>query len=120
MKKLNTVKHHLYVSHLCVVSSQSRFIRIHYNNKTLHLYDAKRYKSFSSWGNRFPFGKISDTRKNSSIARTGSPRPALASGILNDTAEIASSTEAGVLVAHHRATARPLPKEVRTITGGGT
>ncbi|GBL72912.1 hypothetical protein AVEN_128100-1 [Araneus ventricosus] len=35
-------------------------------------------------------------------------------------ASIASCTEAGVLVAHHRATARPLPKEVRTITGGGT
>ncbi|GBM85985.1 hypothetical protein AVEN_186662-1 [Araneus ventricosus] len=29
-----------------------------------------------------------------------------------------SSTEAGVLVAHHRATARPLPKVVRTITDG--
>ncbi|GBL72463.1 hypothetical protein AVEN_115380-1 [Araneus ventricosus] len=33
---------------------------------------------------------------------------------------IASSTEAGVLVANHLATARPLQKEVRTITGGGT
>ncbi|GBN06907.1 hypothetical protein AVEN_16854-1 [Araneus ventricosus] len=31
-----------------------------------------------------------------------------------------SSTEAGVLVANHLATARPLPKEVRTIRGGGT
>ncbi|GBM00051.1 hypothetical protein AVEN_214121-1 [Araneus ventricosus] len=35
-------------------------------------------------------------------------------------AAIASSTEAGVLVANHMATARPLTKEVRTITGGGT
>ncbi|GBN91061.1 hypothetical protein AVEN_134842-1 [Araneus ventricosus] len=33
---------------------------------------------------------------------------------------IASSIEAGVLVANHLATARPLPKKVRTITGGGT
>ncbi|GBN78576.1 hypothetical protein AVEN_7880-1 [Araneus ventricosus] len=32
-------------------------------------------------------------------------------------AAVASSTEAGVLVANHLATARPLPKEV---TGGGT
>ncbi|GBM24366.1 hypothetical protein AVEN_202345-2-1, partial [Araneus ventricosus] len=31
-----------------------------------------------------------------------------------------SSTEAGVLTAHHRTTARPLPNEVRTITDGGT
>ncbi|GBM44048.1 hypothetical protein AVEN_223171-1 [Araneus ventricosus] len=35
-------------------------------------------------------------------------------------AQYSSSTEAGVLVSYHRATARPLPKEVRTITGGGT
>ncbi|GBM54076.1 hypothetical protein AVEN_247690-1 [Araneus ventricosus] len=33
---------------------------------------------------------------------------------------IASSTEAGVLVAKHLATARPLPKEVYTIPGGWT
>ncbi|GBN08165.1 hypothetical protein AVEN_1032-1 [Araneus ventricosus] len=33
---------------------------------------------------------------------------------------IASSIEAGVLVAHHRATARPHPKEKCTITGGET
>ncbi|GBM34564.1 hypothetical protein AVEN_77529-1 [Araneus ventricosus] len=53
--------------------------------------------------------------------KTGSPSPALASGILNDSSRYDnSSTEARVLVAHHRATARPLPKEVRTITGGGT
>ncbi|GBM48290.1 hypothetical protein AVEN_134122-1, partial [Araneus ventricosus] len=36
------------------------------------------------------------------------------------TAAIASSTEAGVLVANHLATARSLPKEARTITSGGT
>ncbi|GBN24230.1 hypothetical protein AVEN_102235-1 [Araneus ventricosus] len=35
-------------------------------------------------------------------------------------AAIASNTEAGVLVANHLATARPLLKEVHTITGGGT
>ncbi|GBM51848.1 hypothetical protein AVEN_8710-1 [Araneus ventricosus] len=35
-------------------------------------------------------------------------------------ASIASSTETGILVAHHRAMAQPLPKEVRTITGRGT
>ncbi|GBN20103.1 hypothetical protein AVEN_30966-1 [Araneus ventricosus] len=40
-------------------------------------------------------------------------------GKLNDSTAIASSTEAGVLVANHLATARPLPKEVRTIIGGG-
>ncbi|GBN76094.1 hypothetical protein AVEN_86653-1 [Araneus ventricosus] len=34
-------------------------------------------------------------------------------------AAIASSTEVGILVANHPATARPLPKEVRTVTGGG-
>ncbi|GBL95106.1 hypothetical protein AVEN_188839-1 [Araneus ventricosus] len=34
-------------------------------------------------------------------------------------AAIASSTEAGVLVANHLATVRSLPKEVRTITNGG-
>ncbi|GBO04797.1 hypothetical protein AVEN_103896-1 [Araneus ventricosus] len=33
---------------------------------------------------------------------------------------IAPSTEAGVIVGNHLATARPLPKEVRTITGRGT
>ncbi|GBL75370.1 hypothetical protein AVEN_194567-1 [Araneus ventricosus] len=33
---------------------------------------------------------------------------------------IASSTDAGVLVAIHLATVRPLPKEVCTITDGGT
>ncbi|GBM47488.1 hypothetical protein AVEN_153699-1 [Araneus ventricosus] len=32
----------------------------------------------------------------------------------------AAIAEAGVLVAHHQATARLLPKEVRTITGGET
>ncbi|GBL84813.1 hypothetical protein AVEN_93845-1 [Araneus ventricosus] len=35
-------------------------------------------------------------------------------------AAIASSTEAGVLAANHLAMAQPFPKEVRTITGGGT
>ncbi|GBM70649.1 hypothetical protein AVEN_206870-1 [Araneus ventricosus] len=35
-------------------------------------------------------------------------------------AAIASSSETGVLVGHHRATALHLPKEVHTITGGGT
>ncbi|GBM18421.1 hypothetical protein AVEN_72757-1 [Araneus ventricosus] len=34
-------------------------------------------------------------------------------------AAIASSSEAGVLVAHHLATARLLPKEVRTILVNG-
>ncbi|GBM38458.1 hypothetical protein AVEN_120819-1 [Araneus ventricosus] len=43
------------------------------------------------------------------------------SGILNDSDRYdSSSIEAGVLVAHHRPTARPLPKEVRTIPGGRT
>ncbi|GBM28520.1 hypothetical protein AVEN_70122-1 [Araneus ventricosus] len=59
---------------------------------------------------------------------TAPPRPVLVSEILNESfadsfrdssAEITSSTEAGVLVANHLATARPLPKKVRTITGGG-
>ncbi|GBM07977.1 hypothetical protein AVEN_232409-1 [Araneus ventricosus] len=36
------------------------------------------------------------------------------------TSAIASSIEAGVLVVNNLATARPLPEEVRTITGGGT
>ncbi|GBM39993.1 hypothetical protein AVEN_217591-1, partial [Araneus ventricosus] len=35
-------------------------------------------------------------------------------------AAIASSTDAEVLVAHHRSTARPLPQEVRSIIGGET
>ncbi|GBN12304.1 hypothetical protein AVEN_54866-1 [Araneus ventricosus] len=39
-------------------------------------------------------------------------------GHLNDRRCNISSTEAGVLTAYHQATARPLPKEVRTITGG--
>ncbi|GBM50848.1 hypothetical protein AVEN_140949-1 [Araneus ventricosus] len=48
-------------------------------------------------------------------------RPALASEIRNERGRYgSSSTEAGVLIAHHRATARPLPKEERTINGGGT
>ncbi|GBM87072.1 hypothetical protein AVEN_16150-1 [Araneus ventricosus] len=34
-------------------------------------------------------------------------------------AAIVSSTEAGVQVANHLATAQPLPKEVHAITGGG-
>ncbi|GBM23439.1 hypothetical protein AVEN_181562-1 [Araneus ventricosus] len=40
-------------------------------------------------------------------------------GHLNDRRCNISSAEARVLVAHQRATARLLPKEVRTITGGG-
>ncbi|GBN93392.1 hypothetical protein AVEN_194109-1 [Araneus ventricosus] len=52
--------------------------------------------------------------------KTRSSRPAVASGILNDSGRYdSSSTEAGVLVTHHRATVRPLQKEIRTITGGG-
>ncbi|GBN82683.1 hypothetical protein AVEN_74686-1 [Araneus ventricosus] len=43
-----------------------------------------------------------------------------ASGALNDCRCNSSSTKAGVLIAHHQATARPLPKELRTITGGGS
>ncbi|GBL86789.1 hypothetical protein AVEN_96028-1 [Araneus ventricosus] len=39
---------------------------------------------------------------------------------LNDSSSNSSSTEVGVLVAYHRVTARSLPLEVRTITGGGT
>ncbi|GBN04528.1 hypothetical protein AVEN_135899-1 [Araneus ventricosus] len=39
-------------------------------------------------------------------------------GPLNDSRCNISSTEAGVLIASHLATALPLPKEVRTITGG--
>ncbi|GBM18767.1 hypothetical protein AVEN_134304-1 [Araneus ventricosus] len=39
-------------------------------------------------------------------------------GTLNDSRCSSPSTEAGVLIANHLATARPLPKEVRTITGG--
>ncbi|GBM16602.1 hypothetical protein AVEN_88948-1 [Araneus ventricosus] len=38
-------------------------------------------------------------------------------GPLIDTRCNSSSTEAGVLIAHHQATAQPFPKEVRTITG---
>ncbi|GBM00326.1 hypothetical protein AVEN_32665-1 [Araneus ventricosus] len=54
------------------------------------------------------------------IRKSVSPCPALASGNNWMTAAaIASSTEAGALVANHLATARPLPKEVRTITGSG-
>ncbi|GBM31424.1 hypothetical protein AVEN_98518-1 [Araneus ventricosus] len=41
-------------------------------------------------------------------------------GHLNDSSCNSSSTEAGVLIAYHQATAQPLPKEVRTITGGRT
>ncbi|GBO39891.1 hypothetical protein AVEN_29460-1 [Araneus ventricosus] len=53
--------------------------------------------------------------------KTESSCSAVASRNLNDSGRYdSSSTKAGVLVAHHRATARPLPKEVRTITGGGT
>ncbi|GBM44402.1 hypothetical protein AVEN_128266-1 [Araneus ventricosus] len=53
--------------------------------------------------------------------KTESPHPAVQSGILNDSSSYDSrSTEAGVLVAHYRATARLLPKEVRTIIDGGT
>ncbi|GBM62915.1 hypothetical protein AVEN_22324-1 [Araneus ventricosus] len=40
-------------------------------------------------------------------------------GRLNTAAVIASSIEALVLIANHLAMARPLPKEVHTITGGG-
>ncbi|GBL95166.1 hypothetical protein AVEN_253505-1 [Araneus ventricosus] len=40
-------------------------------------------------------------------------------GYLNDSRCNSSNTEAVVLVAYHQATARLLPKEVRTITGGG-
>ncbi|GBL74771.1 hypothetical protein AVEN_243634-1 [Araneus ventricosus] len=46
------------------------------------------------------------------------PRPAEASGVLNDSHCNSSSTEAGVLVAYHQATDQLLSKEVRTITGG--
>ncbi|GBL88215.1 hypothetical protein AVEN_172995-1 [Araneus ventricosus] len=57
---------------------------------------------------------ITRTRKTGSI-------PALPKhpGNLNDSRCNSSSTEVGVLVPHHRAAARPLPKEVRTITVGG-
>ncbi|GBM23523.1 hypothetical protein AVEN_153092-1 [Araneus ventricosus] len=41
-------------------------------------------------------------------------------GHLNDRRCNNSSTETGVLVANHLAMAGPHPKEVRTITGGGT
>ncbi|GBM25242.1 hypothetical protein AVEN_153424-1 [Araneus ventricosus] len=39
-------------------------------------------------------------------------------GPLNDSRCNSSSTEAGVLIANHLATARSLPKEVRTISDG--
>ncbi|GBN15442.1 hypothetical protein AVEN_161869-1 [Araneus ventricosus] len=39
---------------------------------------------------------------------------------LNDSHCSSSSTEAGALVAYHQATARPLPKVVRTLTGGSS
>ncbi|GBO22826.1 hypothetical protein AVEN_60604-1 [Araneus ventricosus] len=39
---------------------------------------------------------------------------------LNDSRYISSSTEAGILMTCPQAMARPFPKEVRTITGGGT
>ncbi|GBM16692.1 hypothetical protein AVEN_91112-1 [Araneus ventricosus] len=48
------------------------------------------------------------------------PSPAEASGHLNDSHCNSSSIEAGVLIAYHQAAVRPIPKEVRTITGGGT
>ncbi|GBM67870.1 hypothetical protein AVEN_71198-1 [Araneus ventricosus] len=53
--------------------------------------------------------------------RTGST-PSLPKhpGHLNDSRCNSSSTETGVLITYHQATARALPKEVRTITGGGT
>ncbi|GBM63490.1 hypothetical protein AVEN_205838-1 [Araneus ventricosus] len=38
-------------------------------------------------------------------------------GQLNDSRCNSSITEAGVLIAYHQATARPLPNDVRTITG---
>ncbi|GBM52336.1 hypothetical protein AVEN_64043-1 [Araneus ventricosus] len=55
------------------------------------------------------------------IRKTGST-PALPKhpGHLNDNRWNSSSTEAGVLVAYPQATVRSLPKEARTITGGGT
>ncbi|GBM59164.1 hypothetical protein AVEN_18053-1 [Araneus ventricosus] len=46
------------------------------------------------------------------------PRPVLAFGALNDSRCNSSSTEAGVLVANRLDTARPIPKEVRTVFGG--
>ncbi|GBL94416.1 hypothetical protein AVEN_7382-1 [Araneus ventricosus] len=52
--------------------------------------------------------------------KPGSPRPVVATGNLNDSSCNSSSTEVGVLVAKHLATARPFPKEVCTITGGGS
>ncbi|GBM11029.1 hypothetical protein AVEN_1356-1 [Araneus ventricosus] len=53
--------------------------------------------------------------------KTGSSRPALASSFRNDSfRHDSSSAEAGVLAAHHRATARPFPKEIRTTNGGVT
>ncbi|GBM24762.1 hypothetical protein AVEN_182386-1 [Araneus ventricosus] len=48
------------------------------------------------------------------------PCSAVASRPLNDSRCNSSSTEAGVLIAYHQATARPLPKEVRTIASEGT
>ncbi|GBO16829.1 hypothetical protein AVEN_208488-1 [Araneus ventricosus] len=55
------------------------------------------------------------------ITRNLDPLPCrIILGQLNGSRCNSSSTEAGVLIAYHQATARPLPKEVRTITGGGT
>ncbi|GBM82285.1 hypothetical protein AVEN_214683-1, partial [Araneus ventricosus] len=67
---------------------------------------------FSSMHSRFPPGEMPDIYRKPCY-----PRHAETPGVLNDSSCNSSSTEAGVLVAHRRATARPLQKEVRTITG---
>ncbi|GBM38495.1 hypothetical protein AVEN_24588-1 [Araneus ventricosus] len=41
-------------------------------------------------------------------------------GHLNDSSCNSSNTEFGVLIPYHQATARTLPKELRTVTDGGT
>ncbi|GBL78491.1 hypothetical protein AVEN_42975-1 [Araneus ventricosus] len=54
------------------------------------------------------------------ISKTGlSPALLRHPGHLNDSFCNSSSTEAGVLIAYHQNTARPIPKEVRIITGRG-
>ncbi|GBM59776.1 hypothetical protein AVEN_6652-1 [Araneus ventricosus] len=47
-------------------------------------------------------------------------RYAEASGALNDSCCNSSNAEAGVLMVYHQVTARPFPKEVRTMEGGNT
>ncbi|GBN05670.1 hypothetical protein AVEN_215251-1 [Araneus ventricosus] len=64
--------------------------------------------------------KFQNTNKSGSNRKNESPRPVVASGILNGRGHYdSSSTEAGVLVAHHRATARSLRRRYVLSLGEG-